>query len=200
MPLAVVALAALLVLLCDLLAPKNVARRRDRHRRASARSSPAMLVAQQYGHDYAAFFGAFITGGFTMVFEEIIVARDWLIAHLYGDARAADGSAADRADAVEHLRRDADGRRGQPDDDLPRPGVALARALLSVRWPIAQRARGGAQVLDPLLDGFGFLLFGMALLFGASGSVALAARRPALTAIRSSGSAPACSWSASPSS
>ena len=48
------------------------------------------------------------------------------------------------------------------DHDLPRARAALARPLRAVRRGRSQdRARVGAQVFDPQLDGTGFLLFGI---------------------------------------
>jgi hypothetical protein len=95
---------------------------------------------QGWGHPYAAFGGAFVQGGFAIVFEEIVVvaAIFSLLIELRARARRS-GRRRDRAHALERERRDVDGGCREPADDLPRPRTALARALLPVRDRAARR-------------------------------------------------------------
>ena len=73
LPIAVVAVAALVVLIADLIARTNADRYVSIVIGVIGCAGAAFLAAQQYGHDYNAFFGGFMTGGFTTVFEEIIL-------------------------------------------------------------------------------------------------------------------------------
>ena len=72
-PLTIVAVTALVVLLADLLAPKNANRYVAIGIALVGLIVAAVDCAAAYGHDYAAFGGAFIVGGFSVVFEEIIL-------------------------------------------------------------------------------------------------------------------------------
>ena len=49
------------------------------------------MVAEQFGHDYNAFFGGFMTGGFTSVFEEIVLLALVGSLVLYGAIGATNG-------------------------------------------------------------------------------------------------------------
>jgi NADH-quinone oxidoreductase subunit N len=73
LPLFVLAATGLAVLVFDLIVPKGV-RRRVATAVALVGSIPALvLLAEQWGHPVSAFGGAFITGGFTLVFEGVVV-------------------------------------------------------------------------------------------------------------------------------
>ena len=70
-PLSIVAVSALVVLLADLLAPKNMSRYVPIGIALAGLIVAAIDCAASYhGHDYAAFGGAFIVGGFSVVFQE----------------------------------------------------------------------------------------------------------------------------------
>ena len=73
MPVGLVAVAALVVLVVDLIARRDGTGTSRSVSASSGRSPPARSAARQFGHDYNAFFGGFMTGGFTTVFEEIVL-------------------------------------------------------------------------------------------------------------------------------
>ncbi len=73
LPVGIVAATALVVLIADLV------RRSRQWRYVSIAigligiAAAAVVAAGQFGHDYDAFFGGFMTGGFATVFEEIML-------------------------------------------------------------------------------------------------------------------------------
>ncbi len=121
-------------------------------------TSGAML-AVQYPHDYAAFGGAFVVGGFSIVFSEIAIVATIATLLLSVGVGRDDQVAGTTALILWSLHgRAADGGRVEPDDGLPRARAALARAVLPVRDVEARdRARVGAEVLDPQLHRVGIL-------------------------------------------
>ena len=111
MPIAVLAVASLVVLLADLIAPKNVNRYVAIVLGCAGAIAAGVLAAEQFGHNYNAFFGGFMTGGFTTVFEEIILAALVGSLILYGTLGSRRARRRNHgAHAVEHVRCDADGR------------------------------------------------------------------------------------------
>ncbi len=166
------------VILADLVLP-----RRTRRASAIALGIVGLVIAgvvalQGWHHPYVAFGGAFIEGGFAIVFEGIvIVAAIFSLLMAYGLARDDQIGGAIALDVVERNRRDADGRCCEPDDDLPRARtVCRSRCTVCAGLRAAPSARESAlKYLILSSTASGFLLYGMALLFGATGSVALAA-------------------------
>src|SRR5580692_2080025 len=72
-PIAIVAIAALVVLIVDLFVRGYAPRYASIGIGAVGAVVAGVVVAGQFGHDYNAFFGGFMTGGFTSVFEEIVL-------------------------------------------------------------------------------------------------------------------------------
>ncbi|MBV8722814.1 MAG: hypothetical protein JO277_11715, partial [Candidatus Eremiobacteraeota bacterium] len=83
-PVAIVAVTALVVLLADLLALESVERYVSIGVGLAGCAAAAVFAAAQFGHDYNAFFGSFMTGGFTTVFEEIVLVAAAGSLILYG--------------------------------------------------------------------------------------------------------------------
>ena len=73
LPAAIVALSAIVALFFDLLVPAATRRTLAIVVAAIGLIAAGIVLAQQYGHDVVAFEGAFIQGGFSVVFSEIIV-------------------------------------------------------------------------------------------------------------------------------
>ncbi|HEV8021215.1 MAG TPA: hypothetical protein VGP41_08155, partial [Candidatus Lustribacter sp.] len=73
LPAAIVALTALVALFFDLLVPAATRRLLAVAVATIGLVAAGIILAQQYGHDYAAFGGAFFQGGFSTVFSEIII-------------------------------------------------------------------------------------------------------------------------------
>jgi NADH-quinone oxidoreductase subunit N len=175
-PISIVAIAALVVLLADLVAPKNVNRNL-----AIAIAIVGLIVAgvdcaYGYGHDVAAFGGAFIAGGFSVVFQEIILVCALGSVVLYGSI----GGAARVAGALALLLWSTCGAMlmaGAGNLMTIFLGLELLSLALYCLCGLADRPTARESALKYLIlssMASGFMLYGMALLFGASGSVALA--------------------------
>ncbi|HTV72827.1 MAG TPA: NADH-quinone oxidoreductase subunit N [Candidatus Acidoferrales bacterium] len=176
-PLFVLAVTGLAVLVFDLLVPRAV-------RRAVATAVglvgciPALvLLAGQWGHPVSAFGGAFITGGFTLVFEGVIVVATiftlCLVNALGREDQAAGG--------VALLLWGASGAMlmaGAANLMTIFLGLEILSLALYCLCGFASRSGAREAALKYLIlssTASGFMLYGMALLFGATGSVALAA-------------------------
>ncbi|MDP9025095.1 MAG: NADH-quinone oxidoreductase subunit N, partial [Candidatus Eremiobacteraeota bacterium] len=145
----------------------------------------AVLCARGYGVDYAAFGGAFMLGGFAVVFEEIVIFAALGSLILYG----AIGREERVAGAVALMLWSACGAMlmaGASNLMTIFLGLELLSLALYCLCGLADRPTSRESALKYLIlssMASGFLLFGMALLFGASGSVALSALvNPALVA------------------
>jgi NADH-quinone oxidoreductase subunit N len=177
-PLAIVAIAAIAVLLADLLAPKTV------NRYVAIGIAIVGLVvagidcaAAYSGHDYAAFGGAFIVGGFSVVFQEIVLIGALGSVVLYGAIGANKRVAA----TIALLLWSTSGAMlmaGAGNLMTIFLGLELLSLALYCLCGLADRATSREAALKYLIlssMASGFMLYGMALLFGATGSVALAA-------------------------
>ncbi len=145
----------------------------------------SVLAAAQFGHDYAAFGGGFTTGGFTTVFEEIVLIAVAGSVILY----ATIGPRESVAGATAIMLWSACGAMlmaGAANLMTIFLGLELLSLGLYALCAAAQRKTAREAALKYLIlssTATGFLLFGMALFFGATGSVALAALvNPALSA------------------
>ena len=78
LPAAIVAITALVALFFDLLVPAATRRILAVAVAAIGLIYAGVILAEQYGHAYAAFGGAFLLGGYSVVFSEIIVVATLL--------------------------------------------------------------------------------------------------------------------------
>ncbi len=176
-PVSVLAIAALVVLIVDL-----VSGRRE-HRYVLIGIGLAGTIAagsfagRQFGHNHDAFFGGFVTGGFASVFEEVILIALAGSLILYGGL----GSAQRIAGTTAIMMWSACGAMlmaGAANLMMIFLGLELLSLGLYALCAAVDRASARESALKYLIlssTATGFLLFGMALLFGATGSVELAA-------------------------
>lgn len=184
-PIAIVAIAALAVLLADLVARTNANRYLSIGIASLGLVGAGVQCAASYGHDYAAFGGAFIVGGFSVVFQEIVLAGALASLVLYG----AIGKESRIAGAVALMLWSTCGAMlmaGAGNLMTIFLGIELLSLALYCLCGLAERPTAKEAALKYLIlssMASGFMVYGMALLFGASGSVALAdLTSPALVA------------------
>jgi NADH-quinone oxidoreductase subunit N len=176
LPVSIVAVAALAVLVVDLFSG------REEYPYASIGISllgilaAAVVAARQFGHDHNAFFGGFITGGFATVFQEIILVATAGSLILYATA----GPAQRTAGTTAIMLWSACGAMlmaGAANLLMIFLGLELLSLGLYAMCATADRKTARESALKYLIlssTATGFLLFGAALLFGATGSVMLA--------------------------
>lgn len=175
-PIEVVALTGLVVLIVDLIAAGHAHRYVSIGIGVIGAMVAGVLAGRQFGHDYAAFFGGFVTGGFTTVFQEIILIALVGSLILYG----AIGSAQRLAGIAALMLWSACGAMlmaGAANLMTIFLGLELLSLALYCLCGTADRKSSRESALKYLIlssTATCFLLFGMALLFGASGSVSLA--------------------------
>lgn len=176
-PLFVVAGTALLVLFADLLSPHGAKRYLSIGVGIAGTLAAAMLCARGYTSDYAAFGGGFVLSGFTVVFEEIILIAAAFSLALYGTMGRED----QMGGIVALLLWATSGAMlmaGAASLMTIFLGLELLSLALYCLCGLADRPTAREAALKYLIlssTASGFLLYGMALLFGASGSVALSA-------------------------
>lgn len=176
LPVAVVAVAALVVLVADLVARTNADRYVSIAIGVIGCVAGAVFVAQQYGHDYNAFYGGFMTGGFTTVFEEIVLLAAVGSLILYGSI----GPGPRVAGTTALLLWGTCGAMlmaGAANLMTIFLGLELLSLALYCMCGMVDRKTARESALKYLIlssTASGFMLFGMALLFGSSGSVMLA--------------------------
>lgn len=143
----------------------------------------AVLAGRQFGHNHDAFFGGFITGGFATVFEEIVLLATAGSLVLYG----AIGSGQRIAGMTAIMLWSACGAMlmaGAANLLMIFLGLELLSLGLYALCGAVDRAAARESAVKYLIlssTATGFLIFGSALLFGATGSVLLADLvRPAL--------------------
>lgn len=175
-PLSIVAATALVVLFTDLLARTHVKRYIAIVLGLVGVVVSAVVCAQGYGHDYAAFGGGFVLGGFSVVFQEIILLAAFGSIALYG----AIGKEERIAGAVALMLWSTSGAMlmaGAANLMTVFLGLELLSLALYCLCGLADRPTSRESALKYLIlssTASGFLLYGMALLFGASGSVSFA--------------------------
>jgi NADH-quinone oxidoreductase subunit N len=177
-PTFVVASAALLALVIDLFMSTGRARRVI----AIAVGSvgllvAALLTAQQYGHAYAAFGGAYIVGGFSVVMSEVALFATLVTLGL-GMGIGRDDQVAGTTALVLWSTCGAMLMTGAGNLMMVFLGLELLSLGLYCLCAMSTRPSSRESGLKYLLlssMASGFLLYGMALLFGGTGSVALGA-------------------------
>lgn len=174
-PVSVVAVAALLVLLADFFVSGERGRYVSIAIALIGLGVSAALAAKQFGHNHDAFFGGFMTGGFTTVFEEIVLLAAAGSVILYANI----GAAPRVAGTIAIMLWSACGAMlmaGAANLMMIFLGLELLSLGLYALCAAADRRTARESALKYLIlssTATGFLLFGMALLFGATGSVRL---------------------------
>jgi len=177
LPAAIVALGALVGLFFDLLVPKATRRTLAVLVAAISLAGAGIVLAQQYGHDVVAFDGAFIQGGFSVAFSEIIVVAT-LATLGYGVGVGRDDQVAGSTALLLWSASGAMLMAGAANLMTIFLGLELLSLALYCLCAMSPRATARESALKYLIlssMASGVLLYGMALLFGASGSVSLAA-------------------------
>jgi NADH-quinone oxidoreductase subunit N len=176
LPIDVLATAALVVLIVDLIAAGHAHRYISIALGVIGAGAAGLVAARQFGHDYSAFFGGFVTGGFTTVFVEIILIALVGSLILYG----AIGPPQRVAGITALMMWSTCGAilmAGAANLMTIFLGLELLSLGLYCLCGTADRKSSRESALKYLIlssTATSFLLFGMALLFGATGSVALA--------------------------
>jgi NADH-quinone oxidoreductase subunit N len=176
-PIIVIALAPLLVLLADLTLPR-AARRPAALSLALLGTAAAGLVALAgWGKPYVAFGGGFVLGGFTIAFEEIVIVAtlfSLLMAYRLGrEDQTAGGLALMLWSAAGAMLM-----AGAANLMTIFLGLELLSLGLYCLCGLAGRAGAREAALKYLIlssTASAFMLYGMALLFGATGSIQLSA-------------------------
>lgn len=176
-PLTIVSATALVVLFADLLARAHLKRYVSIGIGIAGLTVAAYVAARGYGQSYAAFNDSFVLGGFTVVFEEIVIIAALGSLALYGAIGREDRIAG----AVALMLWSTSGAMlmaGAANLMTIFLGLELLSLGLYCLCGLADRPTARESALKYLIlssSASGLMLYGMALLFGASGSVALAA-------------------------
>ena len=176
LPLFLVGGTALVVLLVDLLARKHAPRYVSLAIGIAGLIWAGVLAATTYGQNYNAFGGGFILGGFAVVFQEVIIVAAILSMALYGAIGREDRIAG----SVALMLWSTSGAMlmaGAANLMTIFLGLELLSLGLYCLCGVADRPTARESALKYLIlssTASGFLLYGMALLFGATGSVTLA--------------------------
>jgi NADH-quinone oxidoreductase subunit N len=176
LPIAIVAIGALVALFFDLLVPKATRRTLAVLVAAISLIAAGVVLAQQYGHDVVAFDGAFIQGGFSVAFSEIIVIAT-LATLSFGAGVGRDDQVAGSTALILWSASGAMLMTGAANLMTIFLGLELLSLALYCLCALSTRSTARESALKYLIlssMASGVLLYGMALLFGASGSVALA--------------------------
>ncbi len=177
LPMLAVAAAGLAVLLVDLFFPKRIRRLETVIVALLGLGAAGALALGGWGHTYAAFGGAFMAGGFTIVFELVsIVAAAFTVLLSYTLGR--DDQAGGALALVLFATCGAILMAGAGNLMMIFLGLELLSLALYCLCGFSKRAGARESALKYLIlssMATGFMLYGMALLFGATGSVALAA-------------------------
>jgi NADH-quinone oxidoreductase subunit N len=176
LPLLITGGGALVVLLVDLLWPKNAPRSVSLALGIAVLLASGAFAATTYGRSYDAFNGGFMLGGFAVVFQEIIIVSAILSLTLFGRF----GKEERMAGVTALLLWSTTGAMlmaGAANLMTIFLGLELLSLALYCLCGLAERPSSQESALKYLIlssTASGFLLFGMALLFGATGSVTLA--------------------------
>jgi NADH-quinone oxidoreductase subunit N len=176
LPISIVAIAALVVLIADLVFGRNQSRYVSISIALLGVIGGGIAAGRQFGHEYNAFFGGFMTGGFATVFEEIVLIGTAGAVLLYG----ALGPAQRTAGTTAIMLWSACGAMlmaGAANLIMIFLGLELLSLGLYALCAAVERKSARESALKYLIlssTATAFLLFGSALLFGATGSVMLA--------------------------
>ncbi len=176
-PLTIVALSALVVILADLTLPKALRRPAGIGIGIAGLAVAGIVALGGWGHPYSAFGGGFVRGGFAIVFQEIVVVAA-IFSLLLGYTLGRDDQA---GGAIALMLWSASGAMlmaGASNLMTIFLGLELLSLALYCLCAVAPRAGAREAALKYLIlssTASAFLLFGLALLFGATGSVALSA-------------------------
>jgi NADH-quinone oxidoreductase subunit N len=176
-PILVMAIAPLFVLLADLTLPRNLRRNASLGLALLGAAVAGVVALGGWGTPYVAFGGGFVLGGFTIAFEEIVVLAtlfSLLMAYRLGrEDQTAGGLAL--------LLWSASGAMlmaGAANLMTIFLGLELLSLGLYCLCGLASRASAREAALKYLIlssTASAFMLYGMALLFGATGSIQLSA-------------------------
>ena len=175
-PVGILAAAALLVLVVDLFSGRHEQRDVSIGIALAGVAGAAYAAARQFGHNHDAFFGGFITGGFATVFQEIILVAAAGSLILY----ASIGPVQRVAGTTAIMLWSACGAMlmaGAANLLMIFLGLELLSLGLYALCAASDRKTAREAALKYLIlssTATAFLLFGAALLFGATGSVKLA--------------------------
>ncbi|HVN68356.1 MAG TPA: NADH-quinone oxidoreductase subunit N [Candidatus Binatia bacterium] len=175
MPVSVVAITALLVLVADLFSGRDEPRGLCIAIGLIGTAVAAYLAARQFGHPHDAFYGGFLTGGFATVFQEIILiaaAGSLILYGALGGERVAGPIAIMLWSACGAMLM-----AGAANLIMIFLGLELLSLGLYALCGAVDRKTARESAIKYLIlssTASGFLIFGSALLFGATGSVALA--------------------------
>jgi NADH-quinone oxidoreductase subunit N len=136
-----------------------------------------VLQAVQYPHDYAAFGGAFVQGGFSIVFSEIVILAT-IATLLLSIGIGRDDQVAGTTSLLLWSASGAMLMSGAANLMTVFLGLELLSLALYCLCAMSTRRTARESALKYLIlssMASGFLLYGSALLFGATGSVAFAA-------------------------
>jgi NADH-quinone oxidoreductase subunit N len=177
LPATIVAVSALVALFFDLVVPAATRRLLAVLVVTIGLVAAGILLAQQYGHDVTAFGGAFYLGGFSIVFSEVIVIAT-LATLAFGLGIGRDDQVAGSTALVAWSASGAMLMAGAGNLMMVFLGLELLSLGLYCLCAMSPRPTARESALKYLIlssMASGFLLYGMALLFGATGSVALSA-------------------------
>ncbi len=175
-PATIVALTALVALFFDLIVPRATRRPLAALVAAIGLVAAGIVLAQQYGHEVVAFEGAYVQSGFSVAFSEIIVIAT-LATLGFGVGIGRDDQVAGSTALLLWSAAGAMLMTGAASLITIFLGLELLSLGLYCLCAMSPRATARESALKYLIlssMASGILLFGMALLFGASGSVALA--------------------------
>ena len=176
LPVSVVAVTALVVLIADLFSGRHEQRYVSIGIALLGTIGAGILAARQFGHNHDAFFGGFIVGGFATVFQEIILIAAAGSLILYG----AIGPPQRVAGMTSIMLWSACGAMlmaGAANLMMIFLGLELLSLGLYALCGAVDRKTARESALKYLIlssTAAAFLIFGSALLFGATGSVRLA--------------------------
>ncbi|HEY6234062.1 MAG TPA: NADH-quinone oxidoreductase subunit N [Candidatus Elarobacter sp.] len=136
-----------------------------------------VILAEQYPHDYAAFGGAFVQGGFSIVFSEIVIVAT-VATLLLSVGVGRDDQVAGTTSLLLWSASGALLMAGAANLMAVFLGLELLSLALYCLCAMSPRRTARESALKYLIlssMASGFLLYGSALMFGATGSVAFAA-------------------------